>query len=588
MSEYQRLVRQYTIEIEALSRKYNQLSYVRLGVGLFILLFIFALFKTGNYYWGLAIILTGIVFVVLVNIHQRISGKKRLSETLRTINQDEINFLEGVRIFEDGREYTDPHHLYSYDLDIFGPHSLFQYLNRTTTYRGSQWLAKVLLNRLSRPEILENQQAISELTTALDLRQKIQALGLMHRDDQELHQFILQWAKQRGSLSRITRISIYFLPVCLFLFLLIFAFTLDANWLNFATTVFILNLLVLGNSFKKIKSEISGFDRLDGVLRHYGLMLKEIETSTFKTARLKGLKESILVTDATASLRLKELAYLLNQLESVLNGVAFLLFSGSIGYHLHMLRKVYLWKDTYADQVPEWLEVIAQFEMLSSLANFKFNNPAFAFPEISEQAEMSFKDLGHPLVKDSVRVDNDIHFNEHRFMILTGSNMSGKSTFLRSIGVNTILACAGAPVCATEATIFPFKVLVSMRVADSLAESESYFYAEVKRLKQITEQLGSDHCLVLLDEILRGTNSDDKRNGTLEVIRRMVRENAYGMIATHDLEICKETENHPSVLANKCFEVEIKDDELYFDFKLRSGICVNQSATFLMKKNGII
>ena len=317
-------------------------------------------------------------------------------------------------------------------------------------------------------------------------------------------------------------------------------------------------------------------------------MLKEMETSTFKTARLKALKESILVEDATASLRLKELAYLLNQLESVLNGMAFLLFSGTISYHLHMLRKVYLWKDTYANQLPEWLEAIAQFEMLSSLANFKFNNPAFAFPAISEQAEMSFKDLGHPLVKDSVRVDNDIHFNEHRFMILTGSNMSGKSTFLRSIGVNTILACAGAPVCATEATIFPFKVLVSMRVADSLAESESYFYAEVKRLKQITEQLSSDHCLVLLDEILRGTNSDDKRNGTLEVIRRMVRENAYGMIATHDLEICKETENHPSVLANKCFEVEIKDDELYFDFKLRSGICVNQSATFLMKKNGII
>jgi DNA mismatch repair ATPase MutS len=166
--------------------------------------------------------------------------------------------------------------------------------------------------------------------------------------------------------------------------------------------------------------------------------------------------------------------------------------------------------------------------------------------------------------------------------------MSGKSTFLRTLGVNMVLAGVGSPICASAANIHPMQVLVSMRLSDSLTDSESYFFAEVKRLKEIMDTLESKKCFVLLDEILRGTNSDDKRNGTIEVIKKMIAKNAIGAIATHDLEVCLTTNQYPNILANKCFEVEIVNNDLVFDYKLRDGICQNKSASFLMKKMGVI
>ena len=166
--------------------------------------------------------------------------------------------------------------------------------------------------------------------------------------------------------------------------------------------------------------------------------------------------------------------------------------------------------------------------------------------------------------------------------------MSGKSTFLRTVGVNMVLAGIGAPVVAKSAEVHPLPVDVSMRLSDSLTDSESYFYAEVKRLKFIMEELSNGPRFVLLDEILRGTNSDDKRNGTIEVIRNIVRKEAYGGIATHDLEVCKTTKEFPKTLINKRFEVEIVNDELVFDYRLRDGICENKSASFIMKKMGVI
>jgi len=166
--------------------------------------------------------------------------------------------------------------------------------------------------------------------------------------------------------------------------------------------------------------------------------------------------------------------------------------------------------------------------------------------------------------------------------------MSGKSTFLRTLGVNMILAGSGAPVCASAASIHPLRVIVSMRLSDSLTDSESYFFAEVKRLKFLMDTLDNQQCFVLLDEILRGTNSDDKRNGTIEVIKKIISKNGIGIVATHDLEVCNTTNEYPNQLSNKCFEVEIIKDELVFDYKLRAGICQNKSATFLMKKIGVI
>ncbi len=227
-------------------------------------------------------------------------------------------------------------------------------------------------------------------------------------------------------------------------------------------------------------------------------------------------------------------------------------------------------------------------EALSSLANLSYNNPGFAFPELNDHYAIRFKDIGHPMIDETKRVSNDISFAEHNFIILTGSNMSGKSTFLRTLGINMVLAGMGAPVCAAAASLHPLPILVSMRQSDSLADSESCFFAEVKRLKFIIDQLKGEVCFILLDEILRGTNSDDKRSGTIGVIENIIHKKAIGAIATHDLEVCLTTAAHPDRLINKCFEVEIIHNELCFDYKLRDGICKNKSATFLMQKMEII
>ncbi|MCB0686107.1 MAG: DNA mismatch repair protein MutS [Saprospiraceae bacterium] len=587
--KYQDLLNQYDSQVKELTRQYNIISRYRLAVvGLFIFLLV-SLLKVGSNALWLGLFLSVVLFIWLLKKHQKIAQNKLMAETLRRINKDEIDFLSEIHIpFEDGVEFVDPQHVYSYDLDVFGRHSLFQYLNRTTTYRGKVLLAESLKKALRKPEILINQEAVDELSPAITLRQKIRALGLIGRDSKEHYNFLLRWSAETGSLSKTLMFATYFLRFLLLVAMVFFAVTGTVIWLNAVTLIYIANIVLLGSHLKEMKAQLSGLETLDSVIKHYGLMLDELKFSQFKASKLRELNDKINEDNILAGDRLKSLAILLNQLDSVYNGVAVMLFSGTFCYHLHVLRRLYQWRAQNADRIEIWLEVIAEFEKLSSFSNLKYNNPEFIFPEISDKAELRFEELGHPLVSSPVRVCNDIDFNKHRFVILTGSNMSGKSTFLRSIGVNMVLAGVGSVICSRSAKLFPFQVLVSMRVADSLAENESYFYAEVKRLKQITDQLKNAHSLVLLDEILRGTNSDDKRNGTLEVIRRMVREEAYGIIATHDLEICKETENHPDTLCNKCFEVEIINDELYFDYKLRDGICVNQSATFLMKKTGII
>lgn len=246
------------------------------------------------------------------------------------------------------------------------------------------------------------------------------------------------------------------------------------------------------------------------------------------------------------------------------------------------------WKRTHAQHITPWLTVIAEVEVLHSFATFAYNNPTFAYPSLNDQQLISFEGLGHPLIPAKDRIDNSISFALHRFMILTGSNMSGKSTFLRALGVNMLLASMGLPVCAQKATIHPMPLLVSMRLSDSLSDGKSYFFAEINRLRSIMETLAQAPCFVLLDELLRGTNSEDKQSGTFKIIEKMVLLKAIGVIATHDLEVCALSEKYPKVLQNKCFESQIVHGELYFDYTLKEGICQNKNATFLMEKMGII
>ena len=590
MEAYQNKVKHYTTIFHKINKRYNSISILRL-LSIFLCLFLlFYYIKTNEILYAVFAFLSFVVFLFLMRIHSSLSFQKELTTAILKLNQNEITYLKREKIpFENGIEFNDFHHPYAYDLDIFGEHSLFQNTNRTATFIGKKTLANQLLNLLPNETILENQEAINELKSKIDWRQDFLALAMISNDSKNSYDSLLYWNSfKNNTLPKVLVALSVILPTLFLGFLVAYFITSKTILLSYLTYIFIANLIVLGKSFKRIQSEIAKADNVDKIIKQYSLLVQKIETETFQSKKLIDLQQQLIFKNATASKHLKDLSELFSRMDTINNLVTAVVFNGSFLFNLHILKSLLKWKDNYSTELEKWIAIIGEFEALNSLANLAYNNPDFVFPKINSEYKIGFSDLSHPLLNPATRVGNDTHFYPESFMILTGSNMSGKSTFLRSLGINMVLGGVGSVVCATEANIHPLPVLVSMRLSDSLADSESYFFAEIKRLKQIMDALEDQPAFVLLDEILRGTNSDDKRNGTIEVVKKVIAKNAIGAIATHDIEVCLTTNEYPDTLTNQCFEVEIQNNDLHFDYKLRSGICKNKSATFLMQKMGVI
>ncbi|WP_433778346.1 MutS-related protein [Flavobacterium anhuiense] len=590
MKAYPDNVAKYTELYNKTNKKYNSISFLRLlSIALF-LFFMFYYIKTDQILYVILAVLSFAGFIVLMRIHSRLSFQKLLAETLLKINQNEIAFLKREKTpFENGAEFIDFHHPYAYDLDIFGDHSLFQNLNRTASFIGKKTLAELLLNTLPQREILENQEAVKELKSKIDWRQEFQALAIIGEDSKQSYESIKHWTSfKNNSLPKVLIALSIILPVTFFGFLTAYFITSKTILLSYLTYVFIANLIVLGRSLKRIQSEIAKADNIDKIVKQYSLLIEKIEKESFQSKKLLHLQEQLNFKNAKASQHLKQLSELFSRMDTISNFVTAILFNGTFLFNLHVLKALLKWKEDYASEMNHWIAIIGEIEALNSLANLAYNNEDFVFPEINSEYKIEFTNLSHPLLNPATRIGNDTQFFPQSFVILTGSNMSGKSTFLRSLGINMVLTGIGSVVCASKAKVHPLPVLVSMRLSDSLSDSESYFFAEIKRLKQIMDALENQPAFVLLDEILRGTNSDDKRNGTVEVVKKIISKKAIGAIATHDIEVCLTTNDYPEILTNQCFEVEIQNNDLYFDYKLRNGICKNKSATFLMQKMGVI
>ncbi|MPM18353.1 DNA mismatch repair protein MutS [bioreactor metagenome] len=587
---YNFLFEKFSLESRRLRKVFNWLAFFRL---VFIVAFLIAGWFCISHFSSLLLVVTIaslLVFLILMKRQDVIRYRLDLTNALKEINRNEIEFLNsGQSVFYNGEKFLPERHSYAGDLDIFGEFSVYHHLNRTSTVMGRRRLAEKLLNEGNSADIMGVQQAVKELIKETDLRQKIQATGMLAKDSEADLVRIDGWSREvNAPLSLFERILSFAGPVVL-LGLIIMSFVTGSLLIQYlASSAFVFNLLMLGKQIKKIKKELSGADKVDSIIKNYSRIAVLIESRDYKSALLQQLQTVPGSGHEKISHQLAKLSRLFRSLESVSNVLAAFLLNGLMQYHVHALHALLVWKNAHAEKLPEWLDRIGEAEALGSLANFAANNPGYAFPQIAAEPTFSFTNLGHPLILSNKRVCNDVSFDNKRFVILTGSNMSGKSTFLRTLGVNMILARAGSPVCASHARIFPVDVLTSIQQSDSLNESESYFFAEVKRLKSIMDAASDKTVFILLDEILRGTNSDDKRNGTMEVIRKLAAINCFGIIATHDLEICNMEPDYPGVLSNMCFEAEIRNDDLFFDYKLRGGVCRNKSATFLMKKMGII
>ena len=590
MEIYKAKSKDFSEELSKITKKYNSISVLRLVCIVFFVGSLYYYFqKEGMIFIALAVAFFA-VFIFLMRIHSNLLFKRKLNTALLEVNKNELSYLERKSIpFENGQEFNDFHHPYAYDLDVFGENSLFQNLNRTATYIGKKTLAGQVLNLLPHKEILDNQQAVKELTQKINWRQHFLALAKISQDNQSSYEILLKWSVFNSKpLSKVALFISYASPVVFTGFVLAYFLTSNSVFLSLMAYLFVFNLAFLGRFLKRIQIEIANSSNIDQIINQYGLLMQQIEEESFESEKLMALQAKLKCKKENASIHLKQLASLFSKMDSIANLVTASLFNGTFLFNIHVLKNLIQWKADHAQALEEWLDVIGEFEMLNSLANFSYNNPEFIYPTLNSNYKIDFSNLSHPLLNSKNRVGNEVSFYPQSYMILTGSNMSGKSTFLRSLGVNMVLSGMGSVVCANQANVHPLPVLVSMRLSDSLSDSESYFFAEIKRLKQIMDELEGGPAFVLLDEILRGTNSDDKRNGTIEVVKKVIGKKAIGAIATHDIEVCLTTNEFPDQLVNKCFEVEIQNEELYFDYKLRDGICKNKSATFLMKKMGVI
>jgi len=579
----------YQKDYEKQQAQHRRLSLLRL-LSVVIAILCFYLFTRDQEDAPLLIGLGAVAcFVALMIVHRKVIRKREVARTLAAINQDEISYLEdSVLTFGNGAVYQDDSHAYSADLDLFGQRSLYQHLNRTATEMGRRRLARDLEEGADITTLRERQQAVEALTGDLDARQQFFVSGRMAQDKGDNLDRLLQWTREEApGIPLPVRILSYLLPAALAVAVLLYAVTRNELYWSILNKLVPLNMLVFFFQYKFIRKAMFSTEKVNEMLLSYGAMLEQIETQPYQAAYLQQMQAQLSGPDA-GSRSLAQLSKIFSRLETIQNPFSAFIMNGLFLYHIHQLQQLNHWKQRHRQHLETWLQLIGEMEVLQSLANLKFNNPGFCFPQLNDRQELSFHALGHPLIREEKRVCNDVSFRDRHFMILTGSNMSGKSTFLRTLGVNMVLAAMGAPICAASATVQPLRLLVSMRQSDSLADSESYFFAEVKRLQFIIRQLQEEPCFVLLDEILRGTNSDDKRSGTVGVIERLLSGRAFGVIATHDLEVCLTTDRHPAVLVNKCFEVAIIDNELVFDYKLHDGICQNKSATFLMRKMQII
>ena len=587
---YQAEQKKYEQEVTQIKSTSLRVSILRLIaiIGLGLSLYYYS--KTNANILLIGSVLCTIGFFILIKIHGKLSFKRKIKDALVEINKNEIDFIQNKTLcYANGDEYIDATHPYSYDLDIFGEKSLFQTLNRTATYIGKTKLANSLLGILPNPEIKQNQEAIKELSDNIEWRQSILAYAKTTEDNKENYVQLAEWSVRSSQKISLPLILISYTAPILLLVFFVASFLIDLPALgNITVFLFIFNLIIVGSKIKTIKKEIEDATTIHKTLKSYTLIIKQLEGKSFASEKLNTLKTKLIHNNELASQQIKSLSKLFAQLDNSTNLLAATLFNGLLLYNLHTLRSLYKWKSEHKTKIKDWLEVIGEIEQLNSYANFAYNNQDLTYPELNNNYDIEFTNLGHPLLDSKTRINNSVDFTNQNFIILTGSNMAGKSTFLRSLGINMVLAGTGSPICASKANIHPLNVLVTMRLSDSLNDNESYFFAEVKRLKEIMNRADQKISFVLLDEILRGTNSDDKRTGTVEVIKKIIDKKAIGAIATHDLKVCDTAQEYPEILINKCFEVEIIDNELNFDYKLRDGVCKNKSATFLMKKMEVI
>lgn len=589
---YEKRITVFSDKLEIIQRKIHLIGSIRLAIVIAAAVSLWLLKDEGMWVLAATGAAYAIPFIILMVVHNKLFRKKEYTETQIYFNRNERNGLDyDYKAFDGAPEMTDPEHAFGLDLDLFGNRSLFQSVNRTVTETGKSVLAEWFIHpQVNKQEILNRQEAVKELARMPELREHFYVTGYTRN-------------KEKGNIRTLQRLLESPFLFNRRIFCRVLQYLLPAGWIigiglavaglipgSVLNGWFLLCFLLSYSQINKVSKLHNSVDKLEKILSTYVLLFRAIETQPFAAEELKTIASQMESRGLKASETIRRLTRHLNALDQRYNWFFGLFLNVFYAWDIRQCVRIEQWKESYAENVDRWFNALARFDALCSLGGFAYNHPGYVYPEITDTYFcMIGKSLGHPLIPRDICVRNDIDIEKSpSFLIITGANMAGKSTYLRTVGVNYLLSCIGAPVFAEQMRVYPARLVTSLRTADSLTNNESYFFAELKRLKMIIDRLSrGEELFIILDEILKGTNSVDKQKGSLALMKQLIAQKASGIIATHDLMLGSLEKEFPGEIKNFRFEADITNDELTFSYHLRKGIAQNMNACFLMKKMGI-
>ncbi len=572
--------------LKRLKSKLLQISLVRL------FLFLIAIFGV-YFFWSSTAIVLGIIlgfiilFVFFVKKYLKLKRAVNKNKLLITINEHEILALKGdYSHFKNGEIYKNSKHAFAEDIDLFGQNSFFQYINRSGLKHGEALLSDWLKSNEA-AKIKLKQEAVKDLSENIEFRQNFTAEAQMLENQETLDDILKALDNHKHFIPKAFKFIPYIFSALSLSVLLLYAFEV-LNIKQILLWIFV-GLGITGFFLKRINALSSITAKAQELFRQYQKLIENVESQNFEAEELKQQQSHLVLNNQKASEFLKQFSKYIDALEQRQNMLVGVVFNAFLLWDLRQCYKIETWLKTHKNELKNWFDTVAYFDAKNSLANLAYNQTHFTYPEINENSNsiLKYKSATHPLIPKEQAVSNDFEIENGNFLIITGANMAGKSTFLRTVSLMIVMANQGLPVCGHSCIYKPIKLITSMRTSDSLSDESSYFFSELTRLKTIVEQLEKDDYFVVLDEILKGTNSNDKAKGSQQFIEKLAKTNSSGIVATHDLSLCTLSEKLQQV-NNFYFDAEIVNDELYFDYKLKNGICQNMNASFLLKKMGIV
>jgi DNA mismatch repair ATPase MutS len=573
------------------SSRLGKLGKIRAGVFLIGVTLTFHFFNGGPNWTLISAGFLLMTFIALVLKYQAYQFQKALYHELELINQEEV-CREKLELsgLDTGEKYAVANHNYHDDLDVFGEHSIFQLVNRCALPSSegllAQWLSAPAADPLT---IRDRQVAGRELAEQLEWCQMLSAhtrLALKKKKKNApslTGEEIIHWVQSNNKIA-ISKWIPWILNGFTVALLIAALFTMLPFQVLYLAVLF--NGLYLGINIKKLNKVIAGIDQAHFMIKSYAQSIKQVEQANFESNKLLQLQKT-LQTPFKASKAINELSSLTQRIDGRAN-MLYVILDILLVTDGHLLMSLIKWRKKYSEHIERWLNAIHELECLASLGGFTRTNPNFVFPRISDEMKLTGTSIGHPLIPENARINNDYNIaGQGAIHIITGSNMSGKSTFERTLGVNLILAYLGAPVNATDFEAGIFTVFTSMRTRDNLEENTSSFYAELKRLKQLLQLVEENKpVFFLLDEILKGTNSEDRHKGAVALVHKLIRSSGMGLVSTHDIELGQLAKDLEQV-SNFSFNSTIDGDQIRFDYRLTNGVCNSFNASQLMKNMGI-